>query len=65
VPLVERQDIPVAVPLGEHDERSVGQADVWVGEALEHLPGRRHVGARKRLELPGPARSAARRGRPA
>lgn len=56
VTLVERQDVPHAVPLGENHDGRVRESDPEVRMALENRERRRGVGRVEAFELVGAAR---------
>jgi hypothetical protein len=53
VPLVECQDVVHAVPLGEDDDRSVGEANPQIRVVFDHSASGRDVGGREGRERVG------------
>ena len=51
VTLVQGEDVPRPMPLGEHDERRIGEADLQLGVPREHILRGRDIARIERLEL--------------
>ena len=53
MPLVQCRDVGCPVPVGQHDDRSIGQTDPSAGITLHDLQRDRDISRIERLELVG------------